>query len=405
MKLGCIADDFTGATDLAGLLRRSGASVKLHFGLPNQPSDGSADIEIVALKCRTEPVDKAVKECSDAAHWLLAGGAQSLYWKYCSTFDSTAKGNIGPVAQALMEITGQTQALYCPAFPENGRSVFMGNLFVGEQLLNESSLKDHPLTPMTDSNLVRVLRPQVSGSVGLWNRIQQADNQPIPDSTHVIADAVEFNDLVRLIEKTPDSVLLTGGSALAMPIPDKLGLSSSDPVADPKPAKPAIIFSGSCSQMTNLQVAQWSATRPSYKLNPSELNAATIERCLNWIDSLAENEVGLIYATDTPEAVKASQAKLGVAAAGELVEQAMATLAQQAYIRGVRRFVVAGGETSGAVTQALGVREVLIGQEICPGVPWVYSGAATDPIALALKSGNFGTPSFFEDALNLLESH
>lgn len=403
MKLGCIADDFTGATDLAGLLRRSGASVKLHFGLPDQPSDGSADIEIVALKCRTEPVEKAVADCSEAAHWLLAGGAESLYWKYCSTFDSTAEGNIGPVAEALMAITAQTQALYCPAFPENGRSVFMGNLFVGEQLLNESSLKDHPLTPMTDSNLVRVLEPQVKGSVGLWNRIQQAGDQPMPKTTHIIADAVEFNDLVRLIEQTPETVLLTGGSALAMPIPDKLGLSSTDPVADPQPAKAAIIFSGSCSQMTNSQVTEWKASNPSYQLKPSELNAETIEQCLNWIDSLDADQVGLVYATDTPEAVKASQAQLGVAAAGELVEQAMATLAQQAYIRGVRRFVVAGGETSGAVTQALGVREVLIGKEICPGVPWVYSGSSKDPVALALKSGNFGSPTFFKDALSLLE--
>lgn len=404
MKLGCIADDFTGATDLAGLLRRSGASVKLHFGLPNHPCDGSADIEIVALKCRTEPVAKAVADCSQAAHWLLAGGAQSLYWKYCSTFDSTPEGNIGPVAEALMRITGQTQALYCPAFPENGRSVFMGNLFVGEQLLSESSLKDHPLTPMTDSNLVRVLQPQVSGSVGLWNRIQQASNQPIPQETHVIADAVEFDDLVRLIDHVPASVLLTGGSALAMPIPDKLGLSSCDPVADPKPASAAVIFSGSCSQMTNLQVAEWRKRRPSYNLNPNELDADAIQHCLNWLDQLGHDEVGLIYATDTPEAVKASQAVLGVAAAGELVEQAMASLAKQAYLRGIRRFVVAGGETSGAVTQALGVKEVLIGKEICPGVPWVYSDASTDPLALALKSGNFGTPSFFEDALNLLES-
>lgn len=403
MKLGCIADDFTGATDLAGLLRRSGASVKLHFGLPDHPCDGSADIEIVALKCRTEPVAKAIADCSQAARWLLAGGAESLYWKYCSTFDSTAQGNIGPVAEALMSITGQTQALYCPAFPENGRSVFMGNLFVGEQLLSESSLKDHPLTPMTDSNLVRVLEPQVNGSVGLWNRIQQADNQPMPDTTHIIADAVEFNDLVRLIEKTPESVLLTGGSALALPIPDKLGLSSTDPVADPQPAKSAIIFSGSCSQMTNRQVSEWKASNPSYQLKPSELNAEAIEQCLKWIDNLGANEVGLVYATDTPEAVKASQAKLGVAAAGELVEQAMATLAQQAYIRGVRRFIVAGGETSGAVTQALGVREVLIGKEICPGVPWVYSGSDKDPVALALKSGNFGSPTFFKDALSLLD--
>ena len=201
MKLGCVADDYTGATDLAGLLRRSGASVKLHFGLPKTPSDGLADIEIVALKCRTEPVDQAISDCTDAAHWLLAGGANQLYWKYCSTFDSTAEGNIGPVAEALMAVTGQTQALYCPAFPENGRAVFMGHLFVADQLLNESSMKDHPLTPMDDANLARVLAPQVKGSVGIWNRVDQKQGIPIPDATHIIGDAVEFADLEFLIEK------------------------------------------------------------------------------------------------------------------------------------------------------------------------------------------------------------
>ena len=403
MKLGCVADDYTGATDLAGLLRRSGASVKLHFGLPKTPSDGLADIEIVALKCRTEPVDQAINDCADAAHWLLAGGAKQLYWKYCSTFDSTAEGNIGPVAEALMAVTGQTQALYCPAFPENGRAVFMGHLFVADQLLNESSMKDHPLTPMNDANLARVLTPQVEGSVGIWNRVDQKQGIPIPVTTHIIGDAVEFSDLEFLIENTPGNVLLTGGSALAMPLPNHLGIASTHQVIDPKPGSRALILSGSCSQMTQQQVTDYVANNPSYQLHPENLAEAMIQDCVNWLQSLQSNETPLVYATASPKAVKAAQSVLGVSEAGAIIERAMGQIAQQAFEMGVRRFVVAGGETSGAVTQALQVSEVMIGREICPGVPWVFSGSDSNLVGLALKSGNFGSPSFFRDALALLE--
>ena len=403
MKLGCVADDYTGATDLAGLLRRSGASVKLHFGLPKTPSDGLADIEIIALKCRTEPVDQAINACVNAAHWLLAGGAEGLYWKYCSTFDSTAEGNIGPVAEALMAVTGQTQALYCPAFPENGRAVFMGHLFVADQLLNESSMKDHPLTPMGDANLARVLAPQVKGSVGIWNRVDQKQGIPISDATHIIGDAVEFADLEFLIENTPRDVLLTGGSALAMPLPNHLGIATTHQVVDPKPNSRALILSGSCSQMTQHQVADYAANNPSYQLHPESLGETTIQDCADWLHSLQLDETPLVYATASPEAVKAAQSVLGVTEAGAIIERAMAQIAQKAFEMGVRRFVVAGGETSGAVTQALQVSEVMIGREICPGVPWVFSGSDSNLVGLALKSGNFGSSSFFSDALALLE--
>ena len=403
MKLGCVADDYTGATDLAGLLRRSGASVKLHFGLPKDRSNGDADIEIIALKCRTEPVDRAVHDCSEAARWLLAGGAERLYWKYCSTFDSTAQGNIGPVAEALMAITGQTQALYCPAFPENGRSVFMGHLFVGDQLLNESSMKDHPLTPMRDANLARVLAPQVKGNVGIWNRVAQKSGSELPDTTHIVGDAVEFADLEFLIKNTPSNVLLTGGSALAMPLPSHMGFGSSEGQVDPKPGSRAIVLSGSCSQMTQQQVAHYIENNPSYQIHPETLDEKAIQDCVQWLESIGATETPLIFATASPDEVKAAQSKLGVAEAGALVEHAMASIAQAAHKMGVRRFVVAGGETSGAVTQALGVSQVMIGREICPGVPWVFSGSDECLIGLALKSGNFGAPTFFNDALQLLE--
>ena len=402
MKLGCVADDYTGATDLAGLLRRSGASVKLHFGLPNAPSDRSTDIEIIALKCRTEAVDKAVHDCSKAARWLLAGGAERLYWKYCSTFDSTPEGNIGPIAEALMAITGQTRAIYCPAFPENGRSVFMGHLFVGDQLLSESSMKDHPLTPMRDANLARVLAPQVKDSVGIWSRVAQKSGDGMPDATHIIGDAVEFADLEFLITNTPPDVLLTGGSALAMPLPRLLNIGSSHSNPDPRPGPRALVLSGSCSQMTQQQVAHYIETNPSYQLHPETLNEATIQDCIQWLRSTEQNDTPLVYATASPDAVKAAQTVLGVAEAGAVVERAMALIARAAFEIGIRRFVVAGGETSGAVTQSLGVSEVIIGREICPGVPWVFNRSGKEVIGLALKSGNFGSPSFFSDALSLI---
>jgi len=402
MRLGCIADDYTGATDLAGLLVRSGARVQLHFGLPDATQQSTAEIEIIALKCRSIAAQDAVHDCLEAGRWLLAQGADTLYWKYCSTFDSTANGNIGPVAEALMQLTGQQQALYCPAFPENGRAVFMGHLFVGEQLLSESSLKDHPLNPMTDANLCRVLAPQVTQSVGLWSRIAQQAGTPMPDDTHVIADAVEFADLEFLIQHTNPSVLLTGGSALAMPLPAHLGLAQSSPAPWPKTAQSSLVLSGSCSEMTRQQVAAWVDSRPAFQLDPLDPECAA--HALAWWRHQSPDMPCLIYATDTPEAVRASQANLGVQEAGHRIEEAMGQIAKAALASGVRRFVVAGGETSGAVTQALGITQVRVGPEICPGVPWIFAGTADDPMALALKSGNFGTPSFFDDALNSLDA-
>lgn len=417
--LGCIADDFTGATDLAGLLARSGARVSLRIGVPTEPPKETAAFEVIALKCRTAPVADAVSECRAALAWLKEAGAQRFFWKYCSTFDCTPEGNIGPVAEALMADLGAQQTIYCPAFPENGRSIFMGNLFVGQQPLAESPMKDHPLTPMTDSNLMRLLAPQVTGTTGLVDRLTVARGAPDIDAAlarladdgvaHVIVDAVADADLQEIATACRDMPLLTGGSALAMPLPalyaqdgklDMDGAKAAPPQIDPG----AIILSGSCSAMTRAQVADYAKDAPSYRLDPLVLARDGAGAALDWLAAQARDVSPILYATAEPEDVRAAQAELGTAQAGEVVEAALAKLAIAARDGGTRRFVVAGGETSGAVTQALGVTRLDIGAEIAPGVPWTFCESGGHQIALALKSGNFGTEGFFGTALARLES-
>lgn len=418
--MGCIADDFTGATDLAGLLARSDVRVSLRMGVPAEaPDDDTAPIEVIALKSRTAPVVDAVAETRAALAWLKTAGAARFFWKYCSTFDSTAKGNIGPVAEALMADLDAVQTIYCPAFPENGRAIFMGNLFVGEQPLAESPMKDHPLTPMRDSNLMRLLAPQVTKPVGLANRLVVAQgpealkarlDELVRDGVaHVVVDAVANEDLSVIAEACRDMVLMTGGSAVAMPLPDlwlRDGLFPRYSRATSKPDLPerAIILSGSCSAMTNRQVSTWRGHGPEYRLDPLELADDGPDKVLAWLADQPVDATPIVYATADPAAVKAVQERLGVTEAGEIVEQALAACAVAARDRGMRRFVVAGGETSGAVTKALGVTRLDIGAEIAPGVPWCFAQSDGHDIAITLKSGNFGAETFFSDALDKLNS-
>lgn len=405
MKLGCIADDFTGATDLGGLLTRAGARVDLYLGVPEAGQTSNADFVIIALKCRSAPVEDAVAETQAAGQWLMEQGAEQLYWKYCSTFDSTPQGNIGPVAEGLLALTGQSQAVYCPAFPENGRSVFKGYLFVGDRLLSESPMKDHPLNPMTDANLVRVLAPQVQGSVGLWQRSQIIEGTALPKDRHVIADAVEFADLEHIIRQCWGRVLLTGGSALAMPIPKLLQaqgeLQADDVTAPADLAKDAVILVGSCSAQTRIQLAAYPSDRPVVQLDPLAIHRDGIEPLWRQIEPLAKQGV-LVYASDDPANVAAVQSELGREQAGQLVEDSLGTLAQRFFGLGIRRFVIAGGETSGAVVKALEIEQLQVGREINPGVPWCFARKNNESVALALKSGNFGSDDFFVEALNAL---
>jgi uncharacterized protein YgbK (DUF1537 family) len=416
--MGCIADDFTGATDLAGLLARSGAQVNLRIGIPDGPPAETGEFEVIALKSRTAPVDEAVAETRAALQWLKAAGAERFFWKYCSTFDSTAQGNIGPVAEALMADLGADQTIYCPAFPENGRSIFMGNLFVGEQPLAESPMKDHPLTPMRDSNLMRLLAPQVKRPVGLANRLVvekgaaalQARLQALHADgvAHVVVDAVSDTDLGVIAEACADMALLTGGSAVAMPLPEVFrakGLVGAGQGAGAMTAPDggAIVLSGSCSAMTRAQVGAYLNHAEGFRLDPIELAANGPDAALEWLANQKAGTPVIIYATAEPAEVAAAQDKLGRQAAGEVVEAALAACAVAARDAGARRFVVAGGETSGAVTKALQVDTLRIGQEIAPGVPWTFTQSDGHKIALTLKSGNFGAETFFDDALQLLE--
>jgi len=413
--LGCIADDFTGATDLAAPLARSGARVALRIGVPEAPPAGTAECEVVALKIRSIPASEAVAQAMAALDWLRQAGAGGIYWKYCSTFDSTPQGNIGPVAEALMAVLGTDRTLHVPSFPENGRRVFMGNLFVGQQPLAESPMKDHPLNPMTDSDLTRVLGAQSRLPVGLvdWPAVARGTEavRAALGPGHWIGDAVQDSDLAVLAEAAVDWPLLCGGSAFAGQLPAQLrkarrlapATQGNRPVL---PKGPALILSGSCSAMTRKQVAAYAADAPSWRLDPLTLARdaeAEAARLTDWL-SANRHVAPLVYATAEPSQVRAAQAELGTERAGRIVEEALAGAARMARSAGTTRFVVAGGETSGAVTQALQVDRLDIGAEIAPGVPWCVARDAQGDFALALKSGNFGAENFFSRALTLAET-
>lgn len=418
--LGCIADDFTGATDLASMLARSGVNVSLRIGVPLSTPENTAEIEVIALKTRSISASKAIEESLSALKWLKEAGAKKYFFKYCSTFDSTAEGNIGPVSEALMNELKVDQTIYCPAFPENGRSIYMGNLFVGQKLLSESSMKDHPLTPMNDSNLMRLLSAQVSRRVGLADRIvvnsgvnslkEKLISLKENDVPHVIVDAVADTDLDTIASACQDMDFITGGSALAMPLAEFYKASGKISANDnsfmnKKLNTGSIILSGSCSEMTIIQVKNFiQRGAAAFQLDPIDLAENGVKKVLDWLSSQDFTKNIIIYATSDPDTVKKVQDELGVDMAGKIVEQGLSECAIAARELGIKNFIIAGGETSGAITKALNVRQLDIGIEIAPGVPWTFSGKRNNQIALSLKSGNFGSEEFFTEALSKLEN-
>ena len=413
--LGAIADDFTGATDLAGMLADGGMRTVLALGEP-RPSDPTPDAEavVVALKSRTIPPADAVRQSLAAWSWLRSAGAEQAYFKYCSTFDSTDEGNIGPVADALWREVGADPVVFVPSLPENGRTVYRGHLFVFDQLLPDSSMGTHPLTPMRDGNLVRVLARQTPTGVGLVNwDIVQAGAVAVREALQAslaagkpfaIVDAITSADLHAIGEACAGFRLVTGGSGLARGIAANFRRSSplahASAQALPLIGGPVVCLSGSCSAATNRQVEAFASRYPVRHVEPRELADGTItaEALAAWaLDELARNPC-LIATTAPPERVRSAQEELGRDRAASLVEATLGNVAVILRERGIRRFVIAGGETSGAVCQALDVARLAVGPQIAPGVPWCAS-LDEAPVALALKSGNFGADTFFEDAI------
>ena len=416
--LGCIADDFTGATDLANNLVRSGMRVVQTIGVPSEPITAEVDAVVVALKSRTIAPAEAIAQSLGALRWLQAHGAQQIYFKYCSTFDSTAQGNIGPVTEALMDTLQTDFTIATPAFPDNGRTVFKGHLFVGDMLLNESGMQNHPLTPMRDANLVRVMQAQTQRKVGLIPfhvvacGVQTIDQQIAQLKASgigiAIADAVSNEDLMRLGVALKGMPLITAGSGVAIGLPQNFGIAPSPSASVlPPPHGLRAVVSGSCSLATNAQVAHFIQTGGhAMALNPLQVSADAadgkdvVAMALAWAAPLLSSGPVLVYSTATPGAVKAVQARMGVVAAGTLMEQALSQISRGLVDLGVRQLIVAGGETSGACVQALGISQMQIGPQIDPGVPWCFARpqAAREGLHLALKSGNFGTIDFFTKA-------
>lgn len=419
LLLGCVADDITGATDLANMLVRHGMSTIQFFGVPSADDEvPGVHAIVIALKTRTAPVDQAVGESLQAMRWLREAGARQYFFKYCSTFDSTSEGNIGPIAEAMLEELEADFTIACPAFPENERTVSHGYLFVGDELLSESGMRNHPLTPMTDSNLVRVLRVQSHGPVGLV-RFDEIDRGPevvtasfnklaAEGVRQAIVDAMTDQHLLTLGEACADLELVTGGSGIAMGLPEnfrKAGLLESNVIADelPEVVGAEAVIAGSCSDMTLAQVEYMSARCPSFFMDPLRLGAGDniVSEAIDWVASNRDESPILIYSSSLPAAVAAVQDRYGTSRIAGFIEDALAQVARALIENGITRLIIAGGETSGAVIKELDVRGIRIGPQIDPGIPWTVT-MGRPQLALALKSGNFGTTDFFLKAFRSL---
>ena len=426
LLFGSIADDFTGASDLADTLVVSGLSTILLIGLPESgklPAEAAhAEAVVFALKTRSIQASEAVRQSLAAARFLRSAGCRHLYFKYCSTFDSTDAGNIGPVADALLDEVEDDFTIFCPAFPKNGRKIFNGYLFVGPVLLSESGMQNHPLTPMGDPNLVRVLQGQTRHKVGLigFDVVSQgasairAAMQKLRSKgvRYAIVDAVDEDHLDAIGAAALDQglVLTTGGSGLG----GGIALSLRNPAESgteraagrfPNVQGPAAVIAGSCSRATLGQVEHFvKAGKPFFRVEVASLLAGkerVITQALAWARPRLGSEPLLIAASESPTAVAQHQHTHGREHIGHLIEGALAEIARGLVGAGVRRLILAGGETASAAVERLGLRALRIGPTIDPGVPWTFS-LGSDPLALALKSGNFGAPDFFTSAFNKL---
>lgn len=413
--IAAIADDVTGATDVAVAFRRAGLPVRLVFGVPDETAPGAADAAgtalVVALKTRTSPAADAVDQSVRAARWARVHGWDWFYFKYCSTFDSSQRGNIGPVADALADLVGAGLTVATPASPVHDRTVFEGQLFAAGQLLAESPMRTHPLTPMTDSSVPRLLAAQTSRTVGqVRHRTVRAGRDAVQRELaaaaeggvrYAVLDAIDDADLLEIGHACRDLPLVTGAAGLASGWARALQEAPGAGIAPAErpPGGPAVVLAGSCSARTLEQVAVMRRAHPSYRLDAraSDDPALLAAGALRWFDEQPAGLAPLIHSSLPPAELAAVQADLGAAHAAELLESAFRLIVRGLVERGVGRIVVAGGETSGAVTEALGVRSGRVGTEAAPGVPWIHVDGA-EPLALLLKSGNFGDPDLLVTA-------
>lgn len=412
MLLGAIADDFTGASDLANTLAKGGMATTQFVGVPGTNALADCEAGVVALKTRSIPIADAVRQSLEAADWLKAQGCQQFLFKYCSTFDSTPEGNIGPVAEALLDRLGADFAAVCPAFPANGRRLFMGHLFVDDTLLSESGMEKHPLTPMTDPNIRRWLRLQTKCEVGLVTlNTVRGGRQALADAFEaerredvrlVVTDAVADSDLLALGEVLAGHRLITGGSGIALGLPEnfrRAGKLAEKPSAKAVAKGPAVALCGSCSITSQRQVAVYLKSHPGLALDPAALmdGSMTVDKAAAWIAG-QNDSVPIVYSTANSASVESAQQIFGSGEIAAKIEHFFASLVRQLVDSGVRRVVVGGGETSGAVVEGLGITSLGIGEEIDPGVPALLADR-NGSLGLALKSGNFGADDFFQKAV------
>lgn len=408
MKLGCIGDDFTGSSDLANTLAKGGMRVVQYTGVPEGPSAAEVEAGVVALKSRSIDPAEAVAQSLAALEWLKAQGCEQFFFKYCSTFDSTPEGNIGPVAEALADALDASKVIVCPAFPGTGRSVYQGHLFVGDRLLNESGMQNHPLTPMTDADLRRWLAPQTGLSIGHVDAgavfagadAVRAGLDAAEAAGHrlVVVDAIRDADLMVIGEAAAGLPLITGGSGVALGLPRNFGCTAGVPDWAPQSGK-VVAVSGSCSQATRAQVAYHAARHPAREILAEDVieGRLTAGEVAAWL--LDRAGVPLAYSSADPAMVSQVQERHGRDRSASALEGFFAQVARDCVAGGATRVITAGGETSGAVVEGLALSELAIGPEIDPGVPALRAGPE---LVVALKSGNFGTEDFFEKAAGVL---
>ena len=412
MLLGCIGDDFTGSSDLANTLAKAGMAVVQYSGVPSVRAEASVEAGVIALKSRSIPAAEAIKQSLAALKWLQDQGCKQFFFKYCSTFDSTDDGNIGPVAEALASALAADAVIVCPAFPRTGRAVFQGHLFVKDQLLSDSPMKDHPLTPMRNPDLRNVLSRQSRGAVGHVPMAIVAQGSDairealVAEARHgrhlIVVDAIHDEDLIVIGAAARDLVLITGGSGVAMGLPAnfaKAGQISATKLGWQGQAGRCAILSGSCSEVTRNQIASHAKTGAQYKINVDGVmrGEITIDGLLSWF--LAQDGLPIFYSSASPTAVQHVQAEFEMKAVANRLDKLFGDLAIALVAAGVERLIVAGGETSGAVVEALRLNALSMGPEIDPGVPAMR---ARSNLTIALKSGNFGADNFFEKAAAIL---